>query len=78
MNGELRDVFASSKPGRQNGTKFKSTCVALNAQGDVQHRLVMGSLPITGSPQTGVPPVAGASLVLLAGGVSAVGSVPSL
>ena len=56
--------------GRQNDTKFKSTCIALNAQVGVQHRLVMGSLPITGSPpQTEPeapvhpPPVAGASLL---------------
>jgi hypothetical protein len=32
-------------PGRQNGTKFKSTCLALNTQGGVQPQLVMGFPP---------------------------------
>jgi hypothetical protein len=55
-------VQACNDKGDKNGTKFKSTCLALNTQGGAQPQLVMGFPPITGfsppqtEPEAPVPP----------------------
>jgi hypothetical protein len=60
--------YSVAGQGRQNGTKFKSTCVSLNTQRDVEHMQVMGFPPHHRFPPTEPeapvpPPVAGASLM---------------
>jgi hypothetical protein len=54
--------FNVAGPGQQNGTKVKSTWVALNAHAGVQNMLVMGFpphhwFPPNGTRSPGVPPV---------------------